>query len=82
MLPRRGSGVVFGEDLLHDQTAQFQHLIDQERQQHQRGETIRQVLDPVPEVVFQVLDVLQHVERLVLDLPATVSRLAVCAVET
>ncbi len=72
MFPRRGSGVVFGEDLLGDRTAQFQHLIDQERQQHQRSETTRQVQDPVPEVVFQLVAlVLQRVKGFVLNLSAT-----------
>ncbi len=68
--PRCGSGIALGEDLLHDGAGHFQQLVDQERQQHQRSESIRQVLGSVSEVVFQVLGVLQRVEGLVLDLPA------------
>ena len=63
--PRRGSGIALGEDWLHDGAGHFQQLVDQERQQHQRSESIRQVLGSVSEVVFQVLGVLQRVEGLV-----------------
>ena len=72
--PCCGSGIALGEDWLHDGAGHFQQLVDQERQQHQRSESIRQVLGSVSEVVFQVLGVLQRVEGLVLDLPATASR--------
>ncbi len=54
--------------------ANFQQMLDQERQQHQCREGIREVLGSVSEVVFQVLDVLQRIERLILDLPAAASR--------
>ena len=39
--PRRGSGIALGEDLLHDGAGHFQHLVDQERQQHQCRASIR-----------------------------------------
>ena len=51
--PCRGSGVVFGEDPLHNRASTCQHLIHQERQQHHCGESVRQVLGSVSEVVFQ-----------------------------
>ena len=66
ILPHRGLGMMFGKELLLDRTGEFQHLIDQERQQRQRGENIRQMTGSVPEVVFQALGVLQNIEGFVL----------------
>ena len=72
-LPDRDSGVELGQEPPHGRAGEFQHLVDQERQQRQCGEHIRQMLAAVSEVGFRILDVLQGGEGLVLDFPAAAS---------
>ena len=57
-------------DRAEQPAAELLRLVHQEGQHHQHGEHHRQVLLPVPVVVFVVVPlILQRVEGLVLDVP-------------